>query len=303
MQMSATLALQVLVMFMLAGVGYLMFRGGKITLEGNRTIGNILIYLSLPAVIIKGFMVERTAQSMAELGISAALGVGTLLLAGLIARLLLGRDAIATFAATFSNPSFFGIPLVTSVLDPSAVFYETGLIAAMNIGQWTYGVGLLTGEKPKLNAGDLLRTPFVVATLVGLALFFTQLQLPGIVTECLDFVSALNTPLAMFGIGVYLAHVDFRQMVRNTALLRVCAVRLLVIPLAVLLLLAPLPASMNSLRLALLIAQACPVGSNVAVYAQLHNADYAYGVQTVVASVLLSVVTIPAVVALAQLVW
>ena len=303
MQMSATLALQVLVMFMLAGVGYLMFRGGKITLEGNRTIGNILIYLSLPAVIIKGFMVERTAQSMAELGISAALGVGTLLLAALIARLLLGRDAIATFAATFSNPSFFGIPLVTSVLDPSAVFYETGLIAAMNIGQWTYGVGLLTGEKPKLNAGDLLRTPFVVATLVGLALFFTQLQLPGIVTECLDFVSALNTPLAMFGIGVYLAHVDFRQMVRNTALLRVCAVRLLVIPLAVLLLLAPLPASMNSLRLALLIAQACPVGSNVAVYAQLHNADYAYGVQTVVASVLLSVVTIPAVVALAQLVW
>lgn len=303
MQMSATLALQVLVMFMLAGVGYLMFRGGKITLEGNRTIGNILIYLSLPAVIIKGFMVERTAESMAELGISAALGVGTLLLAGLIARLLLGKDAIATFAATFSNPSFFGIPLVTSVLDPSAVFYETGLIAAMNIGQWTYGVGLLTGEKPKLNAGDLLRTPFVVATLVGLALFFTQLQLPGIVTECLDFVSALNTPLAMFGIGVYLAHVDFRQMVRNTALLRVCAVRLLVIPLAVLLLLAPLPASMNSLRLALLIAQACPVGSNVAVYAQLHNADYAYGVQTVVASVLLSVVTIPAVVALAQLVW
>ena len=200
-------------------------------------------------------------------------------------------------------PLVLPVPMAGPITVSNTVFYETGLIAAMNIGQWTYGVGLLTGEKPKLNAGDLLRTPFVVATLVGLALFFTQLQLPGIVTECLDFVSALNTPLAMFGIGVYLAHVDFRQMVRNTALLRVCAVRLLVIPLAVLLLLAPLPASMNSLRLALLIAQACPVGSNVAVYAQLHNADYAYGVQTVVASVLLSVVTIPAVVALAQLVW
>ena len=55
--------------------------------------------------------------------------------------------------------------------------------------------------------------------------------------------------------------------------------------------------------LALLIAAACPVGANVAVYAQLHDADYAYAVETVVVSVLLSIVTVPLVVGLANLVW
>ena len=285
MQMSLTLAVQVLVMFVLAGVGYVMFRAGKITLEGNRSIGNILIYLSLPAVIIKGFMVERTVES------------------AVVARLLCGPDAIANFASTFSNPSFFGIPLVTSVIGATSVFYMTGFIAAMNIGQWTYGVSLLTGERAKVSPRDLIRAPFVIATLIGVILFATQLQLPHVLSASLDFVAALNTPLAMFTIGVYMAHVDVRKMLGRASLYRICVVRLAAIPLVSLAILSLLPAGYFNMKLALLIAQACPVGSNVAVYAQLHGGDYVYAVETIVVSVLLSVVSIPLVVGLAQLVW
>ena len=303
MQMSLTLAVQVLVMFVLAGVGYVMFRAGKITLEGNRSIGNILIYLSLPAVIIKGFMVERTVESAVALGVSAAVGAGLVVLAALLARLLCGPDAIANFASTFSNPSFFGIPLVTSVIGATSVFYMTGFIAAMNIGQWTYGVSLLTGERAKVSPRDLIRAPFVIATLIGVILFATQLQLPHVLSASLDFVAALNTPLAMFTIGVYMAHVDVRKMLGRASLYRICVVRLAAIPLVSLAMLSLLPAGYFNMKLALLIAQACPVGSNVAVYAQLHGGDYVYAVETIVVSVLLSVVSIPLVVGLAQLVW
>lgn len=303
MQMSLTLAQQVLVMFLLSGIGYLMFRSGKITLEGNRSIGNILIYLSLPAVIIQGLMVDRTPQNDVALAVSALVGVGCVVLAALVARLTLRRDAIANFAATFSNPSFFGIPLVVSILGQGPVFYMTGFIAAMNVGQWTYGVSLLTGKPQRLGPGELLRSPFIIAVLVGLALYLTQPQLPGVVTSSLSFVAALNTPLAMFTIGVYLAHVDLRQMLRSLALYRVAAVRLLVIPLVTLALLSLLPAGYQDMRLAILVAQACPVGSNVAVYAQLHDCDFAYAVQTIVVSVLFSVVSIPLVVLVAQLAW
>ena len=48
---------------------------------------------------------------------------------------------------------------------------------------------------------------------------------------------------------------------------------------------------------------ACPVGSNVAVYAQLHNKDYPYAVETVVISTLLSIVTIPFILYLSSLIW
>ncbi len=55
--------------------------------------------------------------------------------------------------------------------------------------------------------------------------------------------------------------------------------------------------------MALLLAAACPVGSNVAVYAQLHGKNSSYAVETVVMSTLFSIVTIPLVVFLASVLW
>ena len=69
--MILTLAKQVLIMFLLSGVGYIMFRTKKISMEGSKSIGNILIYLSLPCVIINGFLVERTREALIGLGLSA----------------------------------------------------------------------------------------------------------------------------------------------------------------------------------------------------------------------------------------
>ncbi len=303
MSMSATLALQIVVMFMLVGIGFVMFRTGKITMEGNRTIGNILVYLSLPCVIVKGLMVERTAENAIGLAVSAVAGLLALIVSAIVARLILKKDAIGNFAATFSNPSFFGIPLVISILGQGPVFYMTGFIAFMNLGQWTYGVSLLTGEKGRVSVRGLVTSPFFVAMLIGLALFVFQPPLPGVVTSCLDYVSALNTPLAMFATGVYLAQSRLSDAIHRVGLYKVVLARLVVSPVVSVLLLSLLPAELLDLKLAVLIAQACPVGLNVAVYAQLHDADYVYAVETIVASVLFSLVSIPLVVGLAQMVW
>ena len=56
--MTTLLIQQVLIMFLLASIGYICFRTKKITMEGCRTISNILLYLSLPCVIINSFLVE-----------------------------------------------------------------------------------------------------------------------------------------------------------------------------------------------------------------------------------------------------
>ena len=63
------------------------------------------------------------------------------------------------------------------------------------------------------------------------------------------------------------------------------------------------PASLNGMKTVLLIAAACPVGSNVAVYAQLHGKDYPYAVETVVISTALSLATIPLTVWVSSVIW
>ena len=303
--MVLVLAKQILEMFLLAGVGYLLFKAGKISGEGSRTLGNILIYVSLPAVIINGFLVERTPEHVSGILLSMAGAMALILVSVLISHFIFKNNPIGAFAAAFSNPGFFGIPLVIASLGREYVFYAACFIAFLNIGQWTYGVSRLTGQPLRQGFAlkKLIRAPFVIAITVGLVLFATQLPLPGILRDGLSAAAGLNTPLAMFTVGIYLAQTDLKKMLKDRSLYAVSAVRLLLIPLAALGILSLFPASLNGMKTVLLIAAACPVGSNVAVYAQLHGKDYPYAVETVVISTALSLATIPLTVWASSMIW
>lgn len=296
---------QILQMFLLAGIGFMLFKGGKITLEGSKTLGNILIFGSLPAVIINGFRIERTAEHVSGLLWAALAALIVVMLSILISHFMFRKDGVAAFATSFANPGFFGIPLIVASLGQGAVFYAAPFIAFLNIGQWTYGVSRLNGQ-PVLQGFQpkkLIKAPFVIAILVGIFLFVTQIRLPEILSSCLSSVAGLNTPLAMFTVGVYLAQTDLKKMLGRRSLYLISALRLIVIPALSLLILMLFPVSMEQMRTVLLIVAACPVGSNVAVYAQLHNKDYPYAVETVVISTLLSIVTIPFILYLSSLIW
>ena len=72
MEIMLILARQILQMFLLSGLGFALYRGKKITAEGSKALGNILIYLALPAVIINSFLVERTTEHLYGILYSAA---------------------------------------------------------------------------------------------------------------------------------------------------------------------------------------------------------------------------------------
>jgi predicted permease len=306
-----TIINQVIIMFILSAVGYVMFRTKKITQEGSKSLGNILIYLSLPCVIINGFLVERTPERILGLGVSALCAALALAAAMLLARLFLGRNAIENFAASFSNPGFFGIPLIVASLSDGAVFYVAAFIAFLNMLQWTYGVYLLERDAPGGYQGSgvasllgrLIKAPFMIAILIGLFFFLTGLSMPTLPGKCVTYIAGLNTPIAMFTIGIYLAQTDMKKMFFKPRLYLVSFVRMVAAPFAAILLLLLVPNTMADLKIAVLIAAACPVGSNVAVYAQLHHSDYGYAVETVVVSTLLSIITIPLMVTLGTAIW
>lgn len=303
--MNTTLLLlqQVLMMFLLAGVGFIMFRTGKITSEGSKSLGNILIYLSLPCVIINGFLVERSSEKLLGLLYSAIAAAVILLLSILVSRLFFKKDPIAGFAAAFSNPGFFGVPLIVSTLSNGAVFYIASFIAFLNLFQWTYGVSIITEKKASLKPIAIIKAPFMIAIIIGIFFFLTGLKMPNIIAKGITHLANLNTALAMFTIGIYLAQTDLKKMFFKKKLYFISFVRLIVTPLLSLLVLCLIPSEMMDLKMAVLIASACPTGSNIAVYAQLHNKDYPYAVETVVISTLFSVITLPCIVFLAGFVW
>lgn len=294
---------QIIIMLLLMGIGYLMFRYKKISLEGSKSLANILIYLSLPCVIIKGFLIDRTIAGTVGLLISAAAAAVILAVSILISRSVFKKDSIGTFAGAFSNPGFFGIPLITACISDGAVFYIAAFIAFLNLLQWSYGVSILTGQKGRITMKKIITAPFMIAIMIGLFFYFSGIKMPNIPLQCISFLSGLNTPLAMFTIGIYLAQTDVCAMLQKKSLYQISFVRLVIIPLTSFALLSLLPAGFWELKLAILIASACPAGSNAATYAQLHNGDYPYAVETVVTSTMLSIITIPALLRLAQVLW
>lgn len=319
-----TIAWQVVTMIVLAAVGYVMFRAGKISQEGSKSMGNLLIFLSLPCVIINSFLVERTPERITGFFLSALMALLVLVLSMIISRLILGRHAIDNFAGSFANPGFFGVPLIVASVGQGGVFYIAAFIAFLNLLQWTYGVSLLENsdengllvKKETKQAGSkqsgkavaslakrFLTAPFMIAILIGMFFFLTGIPMPSVFAKSVSYIAGLNTPIAMFAIGVYMAQTDILRMFAKPRLYLVSLVRMIIIPAVAIALLSILPASMNEMKLAVLIAAACPVGSNVAVYAQLHNKDFAYAVETVVISTLLSIITLPLVVGLAGMLF
>lgn len=303
---------QVLIMFLLAAVGYICFRTKKITMEGSRNIGNMLIYLSLPCVIINSFLVEYSTERLMGLLYSSLAAAVVVLISIVVSRLFFSKDAILCFASSFSNPGFFGIPLIVATLSDGAVFYVATFIAFVNLLQWSYGVALLTVDAHAAKSKGswkqflpspkrLFTAPFMIATIIGLFFFLTGLQMPDLIYKGIQYISGLNTPLAMFTIGIYLAQTNVIKMLKNPKMYLLSAVRLFVIPLICMAALALLPAEFAEMKMALLIVAACPVGSNVAVYAQLYDSDYSYAVETVIISTLLSVISIPLLVQLATM--
>lgn len=318
-----TILWQVVTMILLAAVGYVMFRNGKISQEGSKSMGNLLIFLSLPCVIINSFLVERTPERITGFFISALVALLVLVLSMAISRLVLGRFAIDNFAGSFANPGFFGVPLIVASIGQGGVFYIAAFIAFLNLLQWTYGVSLLENsdengllvKKAKKSEGEgfekkaaalakrFLKAPFMIAILIGMFFFLTGIPMPSVLSKSVSYIAGLNTPIAMFAIGVYMAQTDILKMFAKPRLYLVSLVRMIIIPAVTIALLSVLPASMNEMKLAVLIAAACPVGSNVAVYAQLHNKDFAYAVETVVISTLLSIVTLPLVCGIAGIIF
>lgn len=284
---------QIVIMFLYMAIGGLLFQKGLITKEGSKSLANLLLYVVLPCVVVKSFCVARTPERTSGLLVSFLAALGILLLAMAVSHLLFKKNTIDDFGAAFSNAGFMGFPLVAAVQGSEAIFYAAGFVALLNALQWTYGQSLISGDPGYRSPKAILKNPLVLSLLLGILIFCFEIPVPAIASDLLAALAALNAPLAMVILGVYLAQTDLKTLFNDPHLYVVAAARLVLIPLLTILVLKLLPAEYAAIATTLVIVAAAPIGSNVAVYAQKLGKDYAYAVRGVCLSTLLSAITMP----------
>ena len=293
---------QIAIMALLMAVGILLSRRGFLSPQGTKDLGAILLRIIIPCVIVKSYITTYSRERLLELALSAGLALVAFILAMGIAYLVYGkRRRIENFAAAFCNAGFIGIPLAQAVIGDEGVFYMAASVALLNLFQWTYGVYIMTDRRDSISAKTIAKNPVVIAIVIGIALFLSRLPVPGIVTSTLGYIAGMNTPVAMILMGTYMAKLPWRKLLDKRAYGCVLC-RLVIIPAVVLLVFWALPISNQNVALAAYLAAATPVGANICVFAQQYDCDYEFSVVTVCLSTVLSIVTVPLMVSLAQMV-
>ena len=295
MSTSTIILRQLVIMFLYMAVGFALFRAKLVTKEGSRALANLLIYAVLPSVIFKSFCVQRTPEKTKELLVSLGAALVLLLLAMAVSHLVFRKRPIDDVGTAFSNAGFIGLPLVTAAFGADHVFFAAGFVALLNVLQVTYGQAVMARDRSLVSPRAIVRIPIVIAAVLGLIVFFTGISIPELPMTAISAFTALNGPLAMVIIGVYLAQTDLKSMFTDKNVYLACLVRLVLIPAVTVAVVKLTMGGYPEIAKTLLVVACAPIGSNVAVYAQKLNQDYTYAVKIVCITTILSLLTLPVV--------
>lgn len=303
MELSILIMKQLLVMFSLSGIGFLLAKLKLISYEGCKELVNLLLYAVIPLTVLNSFLVEKTPEKTQLLLYSLLLSLAVFAVSMLLSYIIYGkRKRVENFSAAFSNAGFIGIPLVQATVGPHAVFYIAGFVTFLNIFQWIYGAYVKGAERRMISFQVIAKNAVLLSFITGFTLYLCDLGNILFIKDIANTVANMNSPLAMIIIGVYMSQISFMRMLQRESSYICSLCRLFVIPLASLGLLAVIPLDCCEVKVAICIVLSAPVGANVAMFAQKFHQDYTYAVEIVILSTLMSVVTLPMIVYAAQIV-
>ncbi len=317
MENLAAVATQVGVLFALMGVGAVCRRIRLVDESAVKGIVNLLIIVVTPSLIVNAFQRSFDPSMLKGFLWAFLVAFAAHLALVLAARLFRGGDArsrpVLRLAMVFSNAGFMGIPLEQAILGDEGVFYGIVYVVVFNTFMWSWGLWEMRNANRA--ASDVGRTPAVrwreirpmvvnpgtIGIAAGLPLFLLSVKLPYVVGTSVRLLSDLNTPLAMVVIGFYLAEADLRRVVRTPAAYLAIAARLVASPLAMIAALCALKAHFpREMMLALVVAASAPVAAMVSMFASKFDRDVDLSVGMVSGSTLLSILTMPPIIALAM---
>lgn len=300
-----TVFIQIIILFLLIGFGFVGNKTKLINTNGSKVLSDIVMYFVTPCLIINSFNIPFEKDALEGLLICAAAFLGIMVFSILIVHLIFRdkneeKKRVLRFAVVFSNVGYMGIPLQEAILGETGVFYGSVCVGIFNVVLWTYGIICSSGSLRSMSVKKLIFNPGIIGVTLGLLVFFLTANLPEPIDKTLGFMAGLNTPLAMMVIGFNLADNNLLEPLKQPVTYLVSFLRLLAVPLVSLLVLV-LIGVRGDILISLIVAASAPVAAVTTVFAVKYENDVKTSVNLVALTTILSSLTMPFVVALAQM--
>ena len=304
LQSFTTVFQQIVIMFIMIGVGYVCSKRGFLSPLTIKELSKFIIYIVTPCIVVESFHRPFDSSMLGNIGIACAAAIGAHILNIILSRVFIhdkdqSRQVVYQFATIFSNCGFMGLPLQYAILGSDGVFYGAVFIAVFNVFTWTYGFTLMGSHGQKIKLKEILLNPGVLGVTAGLIIFITSFQIPHVILVPIKGFAALNTPIPMVVVGYYLSQITSLKVLKDKNLVIAEAIKLLAAPLLAMVLFY-LAGIRGLLLVSLVISASAPSAANTVMFSVLFNRDTKLAVTLVSVSVLISLFTMPLVISLAM---
>ncbi len=297
----------VLIFILLAVPGYILVKTKILTAKDSNILSKIVIYLGLPFMIFSSmldmnFDGEIIIQMLIAVLITIVGLIGTFILSKPLVRP--ERDkmqkGITRFSLVFPNNGLIGLPLVLALFSTTNPLIVT-LAAVCNI--ITNEIVIIMGsyaiscDKKHISFKGILTNAVFIAFVVGAILNLTNVgvYVPQIATYS-QHLKNLVVPLSMMIIGMKFAEMDVKSLFAEKLLYYISFVRLILFPTLIVVILIVLklilPIS-NELIIAAFMAFSMPVAGLAPTFADNFGIESKKAVIYVLGTTLFSVITIP----------
>jgi len=323
-KIALSLIYQVAILFLMMLPGIILKKKHLAPDDFGKGLSGFVLYIAQPALVFLAYLQPYNPRVLAGIGwvlfysilAHAVFAVGAFFI---FRRVEANKQKILRMVTIFSNAAFMGIPLIGAIMDATALLYATIYNITFNLVLWSLGVyicthdhdvngdGEQTEEEKRLLKRRALRSmgfafihPVTIAAILGLFFFFLPIEgiLPTLITDAFSMLKATVAPLSMVVIGLRLASTDFKGLFRDKHLYLFLALRHLLLPGVVLVLLRlgnllfPAGIDVPVMQVVLILA-AAPAASSSTMFAERYECDAAYAGKLVTVSTALSILTMP----------
>lgn len=300
-------AQQVAILYLIVAVGFIADRIGIFKQTTAKLSNDLLFYVITPVVIVQSFLNMEFNKETISLFLLAFVCMFTTLVVGIFIVIPFFRkdkenSSIYKYAVSYGNMGYMALPLCQSLLGSEGVFYCSAGVVAFNILSFVHGIWLMkkgTENDEGFKIKTIILNPGVLSVAVGLPLFISGLELPEIINGAVTHIANLNTPLAMIFLGTYIANSDLKAMFKQKQNYLVALLKLLVLP-AIMFAIFKLIGLSGTIITACMISASVPSATNTVMFAAKYGKDTGVASTVVAFCSLLSVLTIPVMIALSR---
>lgn len=298
--------MQMIQLFLVMALGYFLFKVKILDQEMNKRLTSLILSVTTPAMIIGSVLNTKVNQSLNDVLFVFVVGLVIYIILPIIGFMIVkimripkNQQGLYIFMTVFSNIGFMGFPVMKAIFGNSAVFYTAIFNMIFNLFVFTIGNTMMsygTNRKAEMKLKNII-SPGVIASLVALFIYFTKLQLPDMISSTVSMVGDITTPIAMIIIGSTLATIPIKEVFTELRIYPYTLIKQVIVPIV----LYPFMKLLISDPLILgvtLIMIAMPVGNSAVLFATEYGGDESVAAKNIFMTTLLSIITIPLIVAL-----